>query len=53
MVEPLINLYHINLYRHNRNGHEPVHESDTIKNIKEKNIKIDFQIIFSQPRLVL
>jgi len=30
VVKPFINLYHINLYRHNRNGYEPVYESNTI-----------------------
>ncbi|MFP3257034.1 MAG: hypothetical protein RXO36_04485 [Candidatus Nanopusillus acidilobi] len=35
MIEPLINIYYINLYGHYGNGYEPVYESDTIKTIKK------------------
>jgi len=31
MVKPFINLYHINLYRHNSNGYESAHEQNTVK----------------------
>jgi asparagine N-glycosylation enzyme membrane subunit Stt3 len=40
MIEPLINIYYINLYGHYRNEYEPVYESNTIKKYRLKDIFI-------------